>query len=294
MWSVDTVAPDITMSSGPAQNGTSGPRVVINFVATEGTVTCSTDAGAFAACASPYAANLPAGAHSVRIRSTDGAGNIGTGTRSFTVMCSAADAAGAAGVLHLDDAGQALANAVMGGAGATLGDSAMVEPSDPASVPGRFGSALVFAASEGDHVSWPVALPAGPDLTLELWAKPDALPSSREIAGSGDGVISLRVTPDAGNAVRIIAQVGSKTAVSAPLAAGVWHHIVVSLAAPELHLWVDGARTDVGGATDAFSLAELRLGGSPATAYSGALDEVWVGQTAITSDEPALARYCPL
>ena len=62
-----------------------------------------------------------------------------------------------------------------------------------------------------------------------------------------------------------------------------------------LRLWVDGARTEaagVGGTAAAFDA--VRLGGSGATAYDGALDEVWLAQTAITADEAALVRYCPL
>jgi hypothetical protein len=42
------------------------------------------------------------------------------------------------------------------------------------------------------------------------------------------------------------------------------------------------------------ALDALRLGGDAAAAYDGALDEVWLSATAITSDEPALQRYCPL
>jgi hypothetical protein len=75
-----------------------------------------------------------------------------------------------------------------------------------------------------------------------------------------------------------------------------WHHVLASLQAPALRLWVDGIRTEMDTVQLATPLAldSLRLGGSAATAYDGALDEVWVAQTAITSDEPALARYCPL
>ena len=79
-------------------------------------------------------------------------------------------------------------------------------------------------------------------------------------------------------------------------AAGAWHHLLASLQAPALRLWVDGARTEV----DTVQLAAppaldmIRLGGDAATAYDGALDEIWLAQTAITSDDAALARYCPL
>lgn len=292
-WTVDTVPPDITLTSGPSQNGTTGPRVVVGFTVSEGTTTCSLDMAAFAPCTSQFADNLPAGAHSLRIRSTDAAGNVETINRSFNVACVAADPAGASGVLHLDDSGQVLANAVAGGAGATLGDTAMVEPGDPASITGRFGSALVFAASESDHVLWPMALGASTAVTIEAWSRPDAVAGARDVAVSGDGSVALRVAAEGASSVRFSMTVGNRTVSSAPVPAGMWHHVIGSLDTPMLRLWVDGVRTEIGGANDTFSLGQLQLGGTGAAAYSGVLDEVWVGQAAITTDEPALSRYCP-
>ncbi|HEY0986763.1 MAG TPA: LamG-like jellyroll fold domain-containing protein, partial [Kofleriaceae bacterium] len=88
----------------------------------------------------------------------------------------------------------------------------------------------------------------------------------------------------------------TRVATSAAVAAGAWHHVLVSLQQPALRLWVDGVRTEVDtvalGAP--LALAALRLGGSAAAAYDGALDEVWIAQTAITADEAARSRYCPL
>jgi hypothetical protein len=64
----------------------------------------------------------------------------------------------------------------------------------------------------------------------------------------------------------------------------------VSLSAPTLRLWVDGARTEVSDApVTGLSLGTLRLGGS----YGGALDEVYLG-AAITDDETARGRFCPV
>src|SRR4029077_557314 len=140
------------------------------FTATEGTIACSLDGAAFAACTSPAAFSLPAGAHSFAVRATDTAANVTTVTGMWTVACSAPDPTGAAGLLHLDDTGQVLANAVAGGAAATLGCGVALEPVDPAPLPaGRFGGALAFTAASSDHVAWPTTLPALPDLTIELW-----------------------------------------------------------------------------------------------------------------------------
>jgi concanavalin A-like lectin/glucanase superfamily protein len=302
-WTVDTVAPDIAITAGPGNAATSGPRVVFGFTVSDGAVVCSVDGAPFAACASPFAIapNLPAGPHQFAVRATDAAGNATTMARSWTVVCSPPDATGAAALLHLDDTGQTLANAVAGGAPATLGDTPAVEPGDPAALPGaRFGGGLAFTADEGDHVTWPVALPAMPELTIELWARPAAPAGPRDLLVSSDGRVALRVIASSPMLVQFSIAVtdggpggATHTASSAAVAAGAWHHVLVSLQAPALRLWVDGARTETDGvAPGGVALDAIRLGG--AAAYDGALDEVWLAQTAITSDDAALGRYCPL
>ena len=302
-WTVDTVAPDITITAGPGAGSTSGPRVVWSFTVSDGTVVCSLDGGGFAACTSPVASNLPAGAHQFAVRATDTAGNATTVTRAWTVACSAPGDAGAAGLLHLDDTGQTLANAVAGGAPATLGDTAMPEPGDPTPLAAaRFGGGLTFTAANGDHVAWPVALPAMSTLTIELWARPSAPAGARDIFVSGDGRVALRVAASSPSAVRFTISIAegaggqTRSVTSADAAAGAWHHVLASLAPPALRLWVDGVRTEVSTVTLVTPppLDTVRLGGAAAGAYDGALDEVWLAQTAITSDDAALVRYCPL
>jgi len=303
-WTVDTIAPGVAITSGPAMGGTSGPRVVFAFTAGDGAVACSFDGVSFAACASPVAVNLPAGPHQLAVRATDAAGNVTTVTRAWTVACGAPGTAGAAALLHLDDTGQALANAVTGGAPATLGDTLAAEAGDPAPLAaGRFGGALAFTATDGDHVTWPLGLGAMLELTLELWARPGSPAGARDVAISGDGRIALRVTAISPTTVRFsiaVAEGGAggqtRTVASAVVAAGAWHHVLASLQGPALRLWVDGVRTEVAGVQLATPLAPgaLRLGGAAATAYDGVLDEIWLAQTAISDDEAALARYCPM
>jgi hypothetical protein len=301
-WTVDTVAPDIAITAGPGNAAVTGPRVVFGFTVSDGTVTCSLD-GRAVACAGSFAANLPAGPHQFSIRAADAASNVATMTRAWTVACAAPTAAGAAGLLHLDDTGQALANAVAGGVEATLGDTIAIEPGDPAPLAAaRFGGGLTFTAAGSDHVAWPIALPALPELTLELWARPASPAGARDLVTSADGAVALRVTATSPTTVQFAISINEggvtgqvRTAVSAPVAADAWHHVLASLQAPTLRLWVDGVRTEVGvelGAPPA--LDALRLGGDAGRAYDGALDEVWLAQTAITADEAALARYCPL
>ncbi|MBA3539337.1 MAG: cell envelope biogenesis protein OmpA, partial [Deltaproteobacteria bacterium] len=52
-WTVDTVAPEVMITSGPANAGTSGPRVTFAFTVSDGAVACSLDSAPFAACTSP-------------------------------------------------------------------------------------------------------------------------------------------------------------------------------------------------------------------------------------------------
>lgn len=287
-WTVDTIAPDVMFTDAPADGGTTGPRVGFSFTSNEGAAECSIDGAAFAACTSPQAYNFVAGSHAFAVRSTDAAGNATTALRTWTVVCAAADATGAVGLLHLDDSGQTLANAT-GGAGATLGDTDQPEPIDPSSTIGRFGSGLSFNAGEDDHASWPAVIGAAPELTVELWARPD---TAGDVFVSGDGRVAVRVIAGGSGTVRFQATVAGTNVASSPVAIGVWHRVLLSVQEPTLRLWVDAGRTETAGLSLGTPLAldAIRLGGG---AFGGSLDEVWVGQGAVVADEASLARYCP-
>jgi hypothetical protein len=293
-FTVDTVAPDIMIVGGPNNADTVGPRILYMFTVTEGTVECSVDGAPFAACGSPFGFNAAAGAHSFSVRSTDGAGNSTTATRMFNVACAAPDPAGSLGVLHLDDSGQVLANGT-GGASATLGTTDQPETVDPVFTTGRFAGGLAFDPAEGDVAMWPVMAGAPEGATVELWASPSALPGTRDILVNEDNRLAVRVTTASASTVQFGVSVVEgngviHTVMSAPVAASTWHHVLVSLSAPTLRLWVDGARTEVSDApVTGLSLGTLRLGGS----YGGALDEVYLG-AAITDDETARGRFCPV
>jgi hypothetical protein len=288
-WTVDTVAPALMITVGPAEGSTSGPRVTFGFTASEGALTCSVDGSAPAPCASPIATSFPAAPHTFSVTATDAANNSTTVTRSWTVMCAAADPTGASGLLHLDDAGQTLANAVPGGAGATLGDTAAVEPTDPTEIGGgRFGGALSFAA--GQHVAWPTALAAATGATVELWSNPTAVGGDLFVSSAGG--VAVHVAPASPTTVQFSASLAAGGAVtSAAVAAGAWHFVVASFDPPNLHLWVDGVRTDAANAPPGpLGFDAVTLGG----AYSGAIDDVWFAQSAVTTDDAALAGYCPM
>lgn len=292
-WTVDTVAPNVTITEGPAEGATSGPRVVFRFTVDEGTAECRLDSGAFAPCVDTFAFNAPAGPHEFEVRAVDDAGNSGSAIRTWTIACAAPDATNAAGLLHFDDTGQTQSNAT-GGAPATLGSTPDVEPSDPAPTSGRFAGGLAFAAAESDHVAWPAALGASSSFTVELWARPEG--TGGALFTTADGRFALRAT-GAGPNVRFALAVvedggGAAVTTSAPVSAAVWHHVVASLAPGMIRLWVDGVRTDAAAQAASPAFDAIRIG-SNGTPFSGLIDEVWVSLGAVTDDEAALARYCP-
>ncbi|MDP3154170.1 MAG: Ig-like domain-containing protein [Archangium sp.] len=84
-WTIDTTAPDTTLTSTPpAVSNSSSANFA--FTSTEaGTFECSLDGAAFAACTSPRAlSGLTDGAHTFRVRARDAAGNLDATPASFT------------------------------------------------------------------------------------------------------------------------------------------------------------------------------------------------------------------
>ena len=289
-WTVDTQPPDIQITQGPT--GTSGPHVSFSFTVSEGTAMCAVDAAAATPCTSPVSMNLPAGQHTFSVRATDSAGNQGSAARTWTVECAAPDATGAAGLLHLDTGDQSQANAVAGGQPATLGDTAMPEATDPMHVAqARFGGGFSFDAAQGQKITWPAMLGPTTALTIEVWSNPGA--AAGDLVVSGDNRAGLRMVAAAAGKVRFAITVANQTLLSAAVPAGQWHHVLASFSEPSLKLWVDGVRTELDTVTLSgvpVALDSIVIGGS----YGGSLDEVWIAQSAITDDNAALDRYCPL
>jgi hypothetical protein len=89
-FTVDTIAPVASFISGPADGASiDTSSTSFGFSANEqpSAFECKVDAGSFSACTSPLAlSGLSEGAHSVQVRATDAANNVGTAaTRNFTV-----------------------------------------------------------------------------------------------------------------------------------------------------------------------------------------------------------------
>jgi Bacterial Ig-like domain len=90
-WTVDTVAPTVSFTSGPGDGSTStDPRPSFGFSASESPVIfeCQLDGGGFAACSSPYSAagRLTNAQHTFEVEAIDRAGNESpVMTRTWTV-----------------------------------------------------------------------------------------------------------------------------------------------------------------------------------------------------------------
>ncbi|MCE9672523.1 Ig-like domain-containing protein [Myxococcus stipitatus] len=88
-WTVDTTAPDTTLTGGPSGT-TSATSATFTFIGSESPVTfeCALDGATFASCTSPRAlSNLADGAHTFAVRAIDAAGNVDPtpATRTWTV-----------------------------------------------------------------------------------------------------------------------------------------------------------------------------------------------------------------
>ena len=88
-WTVDTVAPDTTIGSGPSgPTASAAASFAFSSSETGSTFECRLDAGAWQSCTSPRALSaLAQGAHTFRVRATDAAGNVDAteATRTWTV-----------------------------------------------------------------------------------------------------------------------------------------------------------------------------------------------------------------
>ncbi len=85
-YTLDTGGPAVTITSEPApiSNDTT-PTVVFTVEASATVIECQVDAGAFAACTSPFTTTVTDGAHTIAIRASDASGNLGGDSTTFTV-----------------------------------------------------------------------------------------------------------------------------------------------------------------------------------------------------------------
>ena len=88
-FTVDTAAPAVTISSGPAEGTiSSDPSPSFGFASNESgaSLSCQLDGGGFQRCSSPFTASgLADGSHTFRVRATDRAQNTGAASRTWIV-----------------------------------------------------------------------------------------------------------------------------------------------------------------------------------------------------------------
>jgi hypothetical protein len=164
--------------------------------------------------AAPAAAN--AGAYADAVRATPGlAGYWRLGEASGTSVANAAG--GPAGSLSLVQ---------LGVAGALDGD---------ADTAGRFGGSS--SASLGDGPAFAGAM------AVEAWVKPDAPRSSHVVSDGGSSAgYHLVLGADGAPAFQVAIAGALVQARGAALVSGVWHHLVGTVDATEVALYVDGVK----------------------------------------------------
>lgn len=86
-WTVDTVAPTVTITGGPnGPTNATAPSFTFTTAGSPTTTECRADSNAFAACTSPWTTPvLGEGGHTVEVRVKDAANNTSSATRAFTV-----------------------------------------------------------------------------------------------------------------------------------------------------------------------------------------------------------------
>ncbi|HWU88777.1 MAG TPA: Ig-like domain-containing protein, partial [Kofleriaceae bacterium] len=86
-WTVDTIAPAVAITGGPAgPTSTATPAFAFTVSADATVVECAVDAAVFAPCTSPTTTStLGEGMHGFTVRASDAAGNLATASRTFAV-----------------------------------------------------------------------------------------------------------------------------------------------------------------------------------------------------------------
>jgi hypothetical protein len=301
---IDGVAPVVTITA-PADGASIGPRVTFTWTVDDGSAPlCQIDSGPATACTSGFATNLPAGSHTFTVTATDGAGNTGSDTNSFTVVCGPQTGGPMGhGLFHMEEtSGQILENSIATTLDALLGRNSSVETEDPTRIAGgRFGRAIAFDEVENDTASWLTAAVGGPSFTLhdhtvELWARMTA-GTAGEMFVSGDFRLKVFYTNASGQVrfgYSLVDDAGAtQTVTSAAMPAGVFHHVVATYTGTTMTLWVDGVAVTGNATITGLLTMGVVMFSAPNSSIDGILDEIYLGRQALTSAE-VLVRYCPL
>lgn len=299
-WTVDTVGPTVTITSGPAAGSTSGPYVTFTFTTSEGQLQCSIDGGAYANCTSPRSYSLNDANHTFGVRAADAVGNLTTVTRTWNVDC-AGQTTGPGGMYLFpmnESSGQVVDNILTTEAEGTLGGSTSVEAADPQRInPGRFGRGLNFLAADRDFMRAVRHIAGTHDHTVEMWVRPSTSTGSNVLFDMDE--ISLWFTNTASGArfnYEITTAAGGTVLLSSPpVPANVWYYLVATYTGTTMRLYLNGAQVDtdtLSYAGSPFNMGTLILSPNGDT-VQGDMDEVFMGNMAFTATD-VLTRYCPL
>ncbi len=298
-WTVDTVGPTVTITSGPTAGGTTGPYVTFAFTTSEGSLLCSMDGAAYAACTSPRSYSLNDASHTFSVRASDAVGNLTTVSRTWNVDC-AGQTTGPGGLYLFpmnESSGQVVDNILTTVAEGTLGGSSAVEPTDPQRITaGRFSRALNFIANERDLMFGVNHVGASHDHTIEAWVRPSTSTATNTVVDVGP--ITVWFTSTAAG-VRFNYQITTATGASATASSGgmpaaIWYYVVATYTGTTMRLYVNGAQAGTAtlSTTSTFPMDRVEL--SPfGASVQGDIDEVFVGTTAFLATD-VLTRYCPL
>lgn len=253
----------------------------------EQTATVSVSGGRWSVDAAP----LADGAHTVRVRQRDAAGNLGSATRTFTVHASYAQA------VQLDQptdywrlgetSGLTAASETSADAGTYLKGVLLGEPGAIAGDP----NAAVRFDGVNDTVSVPSAARLNPTdaLSIEAWVKPDGLPASTATIARKDGQYLVRLTSTGAVLLRLWKGSNQKdlTTPAGLVTASAWNHVVATFDGATMSVYVNGglhAATALAGPISA-TTNPLTLASSLTTNdfLKGWLDEVAIYDQALSA-----------
>jgi hypothetical protein len=281
-WTIDTTAPDTTITAGPAGTVTSS-SASFEFSASEAgaSFACSLDGAPFSACTSPQAySGLAAGTHSFQVRAADALGNTDATPASRTWTIQAADttppettiSSGPAALVNVSSASFAFSASEAGATFAcSLDGAAFMACSSPTSYSGLADGSHSFQVRATDAAGNTDATPAARSWTVDTVA-----PDTTVTAGPSGTVTSTSASfsfssSEAGSSYQCALDGGAYAACASPksytgLAAGT-HTFQVRA--------VDAAGN--ADATPAASTWTVEAATTPNTLYAQVSDEsIWL------------------
>ena len=214
-FSVDTVAPDTTIGSGPSGDITA-TSASFGFSSEAGaSFQCKLDSGAWESCTSPKAySGLSTGAHSFEVRATDAAGNTdqSSATRAFRVVAPPGPPETTIDSAPIGTITSSSVQVTFSGSGATryeckLDSGSWVACTSPRALAGLGEGAHIFSVRAFNSAGDPDPTPASrsfsvdttpPDTTISSGPTGDITATSASFGFSGEGGATFECRLDSG------------------------------------------------------------------------------------------------